>query len=90
MEILKLWENEDEDKRVLVKKGENHFLIQEYTIGGTFYKNWYVYEDYNNDIDFLISEDTSEFDLMSKGNYKTLFDALKDIEENDEEYRGEF
>lgn len=89
MEILKIWENDDY-KNVLVKKGDCYYLLQEYNISGTGYNNWIVYEDYNNDKDFLIDENTSEFDLITKRNYRNMYECLQDVLEDNEEYRSDF
>ena len=81
MEILDIWFNEEEnEKKILVKKGDNYYLLKEYAIGGTFYRNWSIFEDYANNLEVLEDNNTSESDLHNVGgDYTSLYDCMFDL-----------
>lgn len=77
MEILSIWEYDDVN-RVLINKEGNYYLLKEEYISGTFYKNWWIFEDYGNNLQYLEDNNTKECNLHSIGSsYTSLYECLE-------------
>ena len=85
MKILRMMEFEDEcEKKILVEKDGEYYLLKEYYIGGTFHKNWAIFSCYGNDKEFLWSAD--ECELRDVGcSYTSLYECMNELMEMDGE-----
>lgn len=82
MEILKIFKNEDEEERYILKKGDYWFLVAQYRISGTCYKNYVVCPIFRYRL--IKMEDIMNLDIddvYESMNARDIYEAFKEVEE---------
>ena len=81
MIIEKTYRNDDNLFRVLIKKDDTYYLIEEFIISGTFYHNYCIYEDiyFKNNLEGFMDE-KNENERYWVNSFATIEECIEYLE----------